>query len=622
VKTNGPAMIAVMVLLGQTHADRVQPLSVPTLGQAGFTRLPAVQTGISFTNQLADARAATNRNLLSGSGVAAGDINGDGWCDLYFCGLDNANGLYLNRGNWKFEEIAVAAGVECAGWDSTGPTFADVDNDGDLDLLVNTLGHGTHLFVNDGSGKFQERTAEAGLASSHAATSLALADIEGDGDLDLYVTHFRNDTVRDRPTTRFKVDYVGNVQAVSEVDGRPTTAPDLTNRFAINPETGQVEEYGEEDALYENDGSGHFRRIPFTTGRFLNELGKPLTTPPRDWGLAVQFRDFTGDGAPDLYVCNDYFTPDRGWVNDGKGNFRALLIEALRHTSLSSMGVDFADINRDGFVDFVVVDMFSNSHQSRQMQVGVLPAYISKIGEVFTRPQIAQNTFHLNRGDGTFSEISFFSGVAASEWSWCPVFLDVDLDGWDDLLVSNGHRRDFQNADAIERIRQDVARGAASFSNPSRIMEYFPPLGTAKSAFRNNRDLTFSETSAEWGFASKDISHGIAVADLDNDGDLDVVMNNLGSAASIYRNNSTAPRILVRVQGKHRNRYGIGSTISVVGQFPQTQEIIAGGAYLSGGAPERTFAVSAETVVLIRSRSGETRRIAVHPNHRYQIDVE
>jgi hypothetical protein len=618
--------LIVLLALWRSQADQVAALSVPKTGKAGFTRLLPEQTGIFFTNQLADARAATNRNLLSGSGVAAGDVNGDGWCDLYFCALDNSNALYLNRGNWHFEEVAAKAGVACAGWDCTGATFADVDGDGDLDLLVNTINSGTHLFINDGKGNFQDRTRESGLSSSHAATSMALADIDGDGDLDLYVAHFRPDTIRDHPQTKFKLEYVNNRPTVTHVDGRPATSPDLTNRFAISPETGQVEEYAEEDALYENDGTGHFTLISFVSGRFADENGNPLKEAPRDWGLSVQFHDFTGDGAPDLYICNDYFTPDRIWINDGKGNFRALRSEALRRTSLSSMGVDFADINHDGFVDFFVVDMLSQGHTSRQVQVGDLSPFVFHPGEIFNRPQIPQNTLQLNRGDATFCEIAMFSGVEGSGWSWCPVFLDVDLDGWEDILISNGHRRDFQNADASAEIRGAISEGKVSFNQPGKIMDLFPVLKVRKAAFRNNGNLTFTDTSTPWGFNEEEISHGMALADLDNDGDLDLALNNLGTVAGIYRNDSNAPRIMVRCRGAGKNTSAVGARISLIGEkFTQTQEIISGGRYLSGSPPERCFAIAKqkELSIEVRFRNGGTRKMGpVEADRLYIIDQQ
>ena len=603
---------------------QVERLEVPAEGKAGFKRMAGAETGLTFTNQLADDRAYTNRNLLSGSGVAAGDVDGDGRIDLFFCGLDNGNVLYRNLGGWRFADVTKGSPtVACEGWDCTGAALADVDGDGDLDLLVNALGRGTHLFVNDGKGVFT-RKADSGLVASGGSTSMALADIEGDGDLDLYVTNFRPTTIRDNPSTRFTIGRIGDRPTVTHVDGRAATNADLTNRFAVTA-TGEVLEYGEADRLYENDGTARFKEIAFTSGQFVDASGVALKEAPRDWGLAVQFRDFTGDGAPDIYVCNDYWTPDRIWINDGKGNFRAASEEAIRSTSLSSMGVDFADVNRDGYPDCIVVDMLAQEHSRRQVQVGELPMYQAMPGETM-RMQLAQNTLQLNRGDGTFAQVAELCGVEASEWSWTPLFLDVDLDGWEDLLVSNGHRRDFQNADATAAIHEALARKRLTPAARREIMEMFPPLGTVNAAFRNNRDLTFTKMAEEWGFAHEDLSHGACLADLDGDGDLDLVTNNLGSECGIYRNESAAPRVAVKLGGAGKNKFGAGAKITVrTGSFEQTQEMISGGRYLSSDAPERTLAFpgAGNGVIEVRWRSGRTTLVRdVKANHRYLVQED
>jgi len=262
-------------------------LLVAAKGKAGFTLLPPAATGILFTNVLRDDRSVTNRNLLSGSGVAAGDVDGDGWCDLYFCGLDTHNRLYRNRGNWTFEEMTDATGVARPNPDSTGAAFGDIDGDGDLDLLVNSLGGGTRMFENDGKGRYTEITDRAGVRSKTGSTSMALADVDGNGTLDLYVTNFRPGTFKDEPTTRFQGEAINGQHVITFVNGVPANTPDLTNRFIIGPE-GNILELGEPDALYLNDGKGRFTAVSFTDGSFLDEDGRPLDNPPRDWGLAVR----------------------------------------------------------------------------------------------------------------------------------------------------------------------------------------------------------------------------------------------------------------------------------------------------------------------------------------------
>jgi len=563
---------------------------VPKAGRTGFTLLKGAVTGILFTNLLDDEHSLTNRNLLSGSGVAAGDVDGDGRVDLYFCGLDNPNGLYRNLGQWKFEDITASAGVGCSRQYSTGAVLADIDGDGDLDLLVNALGGGTRLFLNDGQGHFTEST-DSGLIRRQGSMSMALADVDGNGTLDLYVANFRPDTIRDEPTTKFHGQLVAGRPIITTVNDQPATLPEYTNRFVLTP-SGNVLEFGEPDVLYRNDGRGHFQPRSFTDGSFLNEDGLPLTDPPRDWGLAAQFHDLDSDGAPDIYVCNDLFTPDRIWINDGQGKFRALPRLALRNTSTFSMGVDFADIDRDGYVDFFVVDMLSRDHQKRHVQVSESNPTPLPVGLIDIRPQVLRNNLQINRGDGTFAEATYYAGLEASEWSWGPIFLDVDLDGFEDILVTNGQLRDFQNIDMANRI--EALRAAGKLTRPEwlKLLRSYPSLVTAKVVFRNRGNRTFEEKGAEWGFSTPGISQGMCLADLDGDGDLDVVVNNLNGAVGLYRNESHAPRVAVRLKGQAPNTRGIGAKIWLYGgAVPvQSQEMICGGRYLSGDDAMRVFA--------------------------------
>ncbi|MCZ7639894.1 MAG: VCBS repeat-containing protein [Verrucomicrobia bacterium] len=359
---------------------------MPSSGHPGFTRLPSSATEIAFTNALADQRSLTNHILLNGSGVALGDVDGDGRVDVYLAGLDQENRLFRNLGNWRFTNATAAAGVACPGVDATGAALVDVDGDGDLDLLVNAIGHGTRCFVNEGHGRFTDRTAAAGTASLAGSMSLALADVDGDGDLDLYVTNYRTYTLRDSFGMRLRMNRVEGRLVVTRVNDRPVTEPDLVGRFTIDA-AGTLIENGEVDAFFLNDGHGRFRLIPFDSGQFLEADGQPLTELPFDWSLSAMFRDVNGDGLPDLYACSDMASADRFWLNLGNGRFQAAPPEALRKTSWFSMGLDFGDLNRDGFDDFFVTDMVSREHLLRQVQISNHKFVPTRPGMIRDRPQ-------------------------------------------------------------------------------------------------------------------------------------------------------------------------------------------------------------------------------------------
>ena len=601
------ACLLVLLVAGGAHGQnwqegagfRFRPLSVPSGGKTGFSLLPPEQTGIWFTNSLPESRSLTNTILPNGSGVAAGDVDEDGRCDLFFCGLAGGSRLYRNLGNWRFQDITEQAGVACSNLDVTGAVFADINGDGHLDLIVNSIGGGTHIFFNDGKGHFTRSTQV--LNAGRGGTSLALADTTGSGRLDLYIANYRASTILDAPGTRFSLKVINNEPEVAAINGRPLTDPEWTNRFHFKTGMGEQgrgrfsrEELGEADVFCRNDGRGHFEAVSWTQGMFLDEDGKPLSTPPFDWGLSVMFRDFNGDGLPDLYVCNDFLTPDRFWLNDGQGHFRAAPRLALRETSFSSMGVDVADLNRDGQDDFLVVDMLSRDHRRRLTQRSNMQPDSTVAGQIEGRPQFPRNTLFLNRGDGTYAEIAQYAGLEASEWSWAPLFLDVDLDGYEDLLIPNGFVRDNMNLDIQARIRQATAGKRMLSSEELSLRSLFPPLATANLAFHNRGDLRFEEVGHQWGFDTPVISQGACLADLDNDGDLDVIVNNLNAPAGLYRNNSSAPRVAVRLKGLAPNTQGIGARISVFGgPVVQTAEMVCGGRYLSSDDAIRVFAAGA-----------------------------
>jgi hypothetical protein len=569
---------------------RVTKLAPIAPASAGFQRME--NTGIHFTNSLPPGKLLENQIRLNGCGVAAGDIDGDGLCDLFFCSLEGRSHLYKNLGNWQFMEITDQAGVSCSGLYTSGAAFADVDGDGSLDLLVNAYGSGTRLFLNDGHGHFTEKP-NAGLVRHYGSSSLTLADIDGNGTLDLYVVNYATTTMADHPNAKLTFKNISGKPTLLAIDGVPIgNDPDMQNRYIVDPLDGKLKQAGEPDILYLNKGNGIFEAQPWSDGRFLDENGKALTSAPFDWGLSAMFRDINGDGFPDLYVCNDLFSPDRVWLNDGSGHFRAAPNFAIRHTSHSSMGIDFADINRDGVDDFLVLDMLSSKSWLRKLHVVGLHQETFPPGRINNRPQCDQNTLFLGRGDGTFAEVSQLAGLDASGWSWLPVFLDVDLDGYEDVLITTGYFRDSLNADLTAQFaRMKSGKNLTGHEILELQRQVFPRNPLPKVAFRNRGDLTFEDASDSWRFNDVGISQGMCLADLDNDGDLDVIVNNFDAPPTLYRNETSAPRVAVRLKGLSPNTRGIGAKISFLGgPVPQSQQMVCGGRYLSSDDNERVFA--------------------------------
>lgn len=602
----------------ERDAYRLLPLTLPKGNTTGFSRLSPEQSGVLFTNRLSPRTVATNRLYEIGSGVTLGDIDGDGWVDLYFCGLESENVLYRNLGGERFEDITRRAGVACAGRFCIGCAFVDLDGDHDLDLLVTSLGGGITAFRNDGSGIFTE-IPDSGLFRQLGATSVALADIDHDGDLDLYVANYRTDTFVDNPPGL-------RMEMRQQADGKRALEP--RDRFVtVENEQGvpTVIERGEPDVLYLNRGKGRFLPALWHTGLFLDEHGVSLKSPPTDWGLSALFRDLNQDGWPDLYVCNDFVAwPDRIWFNEGGRRFRAASTTAFRCVSLASMAVDVADINRDGWDDLFVADMLNPHREARAWQRPDLLRETIRwpVEDPAFRPEVPRNTLQVSRGDGTYAEIASFAGIAATDWTPSAVFLDVDLDGWEDLLIAAGNLHDVQDLDAQESAgRMNGSR--STFESRLRHLDKLPSRPAPSLAFRNRHDATFEDQSEAWRFNEPGIGNGMALGDLDNDGDLDVVVNCMNEAARVYRNLSSAARIGVRLRGTGENSRAIGARIEVRGgPVVQTQEMTAGGRYASSDDPMRVFAAGAATELTLAvswPTGGKTVVPNALPNHIYEV---
>ncbi len=577
------------------------------------------RSGVTFQNAVSDSVLLGNRMLAQGGGVALGDVDGDGLPDVFLAKTQGCSALYRNRGEWKFEDITERAGVGACDQHSSAAAFADVDGDGDLDLVLLATTGPNAIFINDGNGVFAEHRDLGVDPTGRGGSAITMADVDGNGTLDLYVANYKPYS----PVDTIPPQQRAQNQLVRKVGDRYEVVPERQKdfRLVMRPDMGglNLSMVGEPDDFYLNTG-GHFARVPLTSERFRDAAGKMLAEEPQSFGLGAKFVDLNGDGAPDLYVANDFEDNDQLWFNDGFGAFRLANWTAQRQTSNSSMGVDVADVNGDGLPDVFVTDMLANDSRRLKTQMPAHTALPKKPGDVETQLQQQRNTLFLNRGDGTFAEIGQLAGVHASGWSWSTMFLDVDLDGWQDILIANGHPWDLMDADTQERLQ----RGLSPVPWQRERWEY-PRLALRNVAFRNRGDLTFEDASVRWRFGLEDdISHAMAAADLDGDGDLDVVVNRLGAPAELLRNDASAKRVAVTLKGRAPNTRAVGATIRLQGGAVPTQqrEVQVGGLYLSHSDYQASFAMGkSETATLVvQWRDGQRTTIAnVRPNRLYEI---
>ena len=589
-------------------------------GQPGFTSLDPDKTGIRFQNAVSDSVLLGNRMLGQGAGVALGDVDGDGLADVFLAKTQGCAALYRNLGNWKFEDITKSAGVGACDRFSTGAAFADVDGDGDLDLILLSTKGPNAIFINDGKGHFTEHR-DLGLDSlGNGGTTLTMADVDGDGWLDLYVANYKAYNIDDSlPPQRRAFNQM--VRQVSP--GKFEVVPEYRSEYKLvmRPDMGglRLTTRGARNDFYRFDGH-RFNRVPMTSAAFRDASSHQLAEEPESFSLGAKLVDLNGDGAPDLYIANDFEDTDQLWWNDGHGNFRLADWRSERQMSNSTMGADVADVNGDGLPDLFTVDMLANDSRRLKTQIPTTTAFPKKPGEKDLQLQQQRNSLFINRGDGTFEETAAFSGVEASGWSWGTMFMDVDLDGWQDILIANGHLWDIMDADVQERLQNRLT------AIPWRRTRWeFPPLKLKNVAFRNRGDMTFEDASAAWRFGVQDdISHALAAADLDGDGDLDVVVNRLGSPALVLRNDATAPRVAVRLVGDAPNTRAVGSKIRLLGgAVPQQErEVAVGGLYMSHSDYEASFAMgkSESATLVVDWRDGRRSTITdVRPNRVYEI---
>ena len=516
--------------------------SVDTSSSTMFRRLNSADTGIDFTNR-ADPNHPMSRLYHSGfvtGGVAIGDLNGDQRPDLFFASGPDTNRLYFQTGELTFQDVTERAGVGGGSAWGAGVSLIDIDNDGDLDIYVCNYATGNQLFINQGDGRFDEQAERFGLAVEDAALVPAFCDYDCDGDLDLYLVTLRYYREGGRPTE----------SPVGLDKSGPYILPKYEKYYALKPKgmrNGRakfdLDSYGRKDRLFRNTGSGLFVEVTDQAG--IAGLG---------FGLSATWWDYNQDGWPDLYVCNDFDDPDVLYHNNGDGTFRNVLKDVLPHTPWFSMGSDAADLNNDGRLDLFVVDMSATSHFKQKTTMGAMNA--AKLREVAgPPPQYMRNSLFLNTGTGHFQEAAFMAGLANSDWSWAAKLADFDNDGWVDVFIGNGIVRSFNDSDIPFDNSMLIGR---------TIWDLFkdtPPRREQNLAFRNRGELDFEDVSQPWGLDHVGISYGAAYGDLDQDGDLDLVVVNLDEPISVYQNQTQQKSLRLRLVGTESNRAGIGAEV-------------------------------------------------------------
>lgn len=560
--------LGILLFLAACQSNEQAPAS-DTEGRL-FTLLSAKQTGVDFTNQIEDGpdfNILTYRNFYNGGGVAIGDINNDDLPDIFFTANMQPNKLYLNKGDFQFEDISAKAGIEGTKAWSTGVTMVDINADGWLDIYVCNSGDvagdnkENELYINNTDGTFTERAATWGLNNQGFSTHASFFDYDQDGDLDCYLLN-----------NSFK-------------------SPDRIELYKRS--RNEIDQQGG-DKLFRNEGN-RFVDATQEAGIYSSDIG---------FGLGVSISDLNNDGLPDIYVSNDFWERDYLYLNKGDGTFSEELQKRTGLCSMSSMGADIADLNNDGAPEVMTTDMLPGDNKRLKAMTQFTPFFLGNMKSTASfHYQMLQNCLHFNDGAANFQELANLSGVAATDWSWGTLLFDFDNDGWKDIYVSNGILRDITDLDFADFIRdKEAVKEQVSQTKRADFRDFLPFMPTTKLAnyaFINRGDATFGNAAKQLGLATPSFSNGAAYADLDNDGDQDIVVNNLNMPSFIYRNNTETQKnnnwLKIKFKGTGKNPLGVGAKVRLNNEFIQEQQNFPSRSFESCVPPELIFGLGAAT---------------------------
>ena len=543
-----------------------------------FTLLDS--SGINFTNTVIDSKKDNSfdyRNFYNGGGVAIGDINNDGLADVILTSNMGENKLFLNKGNMKFEDISASSGLKQDGMWSTGVTLVDVNGDGWLDIYVCNSGHindgnrKNKLYINNHNLSFTESAAEYGLDISGYCTQASFFDYDMDGDLDCII-------INNSPVPFGSLNYANMRDA------------DISKwNVAENLKGGG-------NHLYRND-NGHFKEVTKEAGLHSGLLS---------FGLGVSVGDINNDGYPDIYVGNDFIEKDYLYINQKNGTFKDEMESHLQQTSMSSMSSDLADINNDGYPEIFTTDMRPEDDY-RLKTTGTFDNYdlYKSKQKAGLYHQFVKNALQINNKNGTFSEAANYTGMSSTDWSWGALMFDADNDGWNDVFICNGINKDLGNLDFLDFLFNDVHKQIQETGRKEEIDELLkrlPVTPLPNRVFKNNGNLQFSDVGNKWGFSKPSFSNSVAYGDLDNDGDLDIVINNENQPAFVYRNNSRQINknnyIGINLKGTGKNSFAVGSKIKIfIGTDIYYREVIPARGFQSSVDYKQIIGLGKNTVI-------------------------